>query len=325
MPSKTGWVPCHISPVSLVVLLKTEKKGKAGMDEHTWLIERFEAERPQLQAIAYRMLGSAPEAEDAVQESWLHLVRADRSTISNLGAWLTKAVARICLDMLRARKLRREVSLEASVPESITTELGGINPEEEAELAESVGLALLVVLDQLAPAERLAFVLHDIFAIPFDEIALILEREVPATRQLASRARRRVRGVETTPNVGVIRSREVVTAFLAAAREGSFEMLLALLDPDVVFRADRVAVSRGVAEEIHGVEACARLLTGRTRLGIRFARLVLVDERVGVVVAPRGHLLLLLLLTIREGKVIEIEAVADPAHLHQMHLAVLDI
>jgi len=294
------------------------------MDEHDWLVERFEAERPQLQAMAYRMLGSLPEAEDAVQESWLHLVRADRSTVKNPGAWLTRAVARICLDMLRARKLRREEALEAFVPESITREQSGFDPEEEAELADSVGLALLVILDRLSPAERLAFVLHDIFAIPFDVIALILERGVPATRQLASRARRRVRGAETASNEDVIRSREVVDAFLKASREGSFETLLTLLDPDVVWRADRVAVSRGVAEEIRGAASVARLLTGRTRLGTRFARPVLVDGTVGVVVAPRGRLLLLLRLMIRGGKIVEIEAVADPAHLHQVRLAVPD-
>jgi RNA polymerase sigma factor (sigma-70 family) len=293
------------------------------MDEHDWLVERFEAERPQLQAMAYRMLGSLPEAEDAVQESWLHLVRADRSTVSNLGAWLTTAVARICLDMLRARKLRREESLEAFVPESITREPGGIDPEEEAELADSVGLALLVVLDRLSPAERLAFVLHDIFAIPFDEIALMLERSETATRQLASRARRRVRGAETACNADFIRSREVVTAFLTASREGSFETLLALLDPDVVLRADPVAVSQGVAGEIRGAASVARQLTGRTRFGTRFARPVLVDGTLGVVVAPRGRLVLLLRLTIRSGKIAEIEAVADPAHLHQVRLAVL--
>src|SRR5215467_2417164 len=304
------------------------KEGRAGMDDHDWLVERFEAERPQLQAMAYRMLGSLPEAQDAVQESWLHLVRADRSLVKNLGAWLTTAVARICLDMLRARKVRREESLEASDPESLIRELGGIDPEEEAELADSVGLALLVVLDRLAPAERLAFVLHDIFAMPFDEIACILEREVPATRQLASRARRQVRGREPACHADFIRSREVVTAFLTASREGDFKSLLALLDPDVALRADRVAVSRGaaggVAGEIRGAAAVARLLTGRVRLGARFARLVLVDGTVGLVVAPRGRLLLLLRLVIRGGKIAEIEAVADPAHLHQVRLAVPD-
>jgi RNA polymerase sigma factor (sigma-70 family) len=289
------------------------------MDEHDLLVERFESERPQLQAMAYRMLGSLSEAEDAVQESWLHLVRADRSSIKNLGAWLTRAVARICLDMLRDRKLRREESLEASVPASITREQGGIDPEEEAELADSVGLALLVVLDRLSPAERLAFVLHDIFALPFDEIAFILEREVPATRQLASRAR----GAETPSYADVIRSREVVTAFLAASREGSFETLLTLLDPTVVWRADRVAVSRGVTGKIRGAASVARLLTGRTRLDTRFARLVLMDGSVGLVIAPSGRLLLLLRLTIRDGKIVEIEAVADPVHLHQLRLAVL--
>jgi len=294
------------------------------MDEHDRLVECFEAERPQLRAMAYRMLGSLPEAEDAVQESWLHLVRADRSTVSNLGAWLTRAVARICLDMLRARKVRREEPLDASVPASITGVQGLIDPEEEAELADSVGLALLVVLDRLSPAERLAFVLHDIFAIPFDEIALILERGEAATRQLASRARRRVRGAETASGADCIRSREVVTAFLTASREGSFETLLALLDPDVVLRADRVAVSRGVAGEIRGAASVARLLTGRTRFGTRFARPVLVDGTVGVVVAPRGRLLLLLHLTIRGGKIAEIEVVADPAHLHQVRLAIPD-
>jgi RNA polymerase sigma factor (sigma-70 family) len=299
------------------------------MDEHDWLVERFEAERPHLQAMAYRMLGSLPEAEDAVQESWLHLVRADRSQVKNLGAWLTRAVARICLDLLRARKLRREESLEASVLESITREPGLIDPEEEAELADSVGLALLAVLDRLAPTERLAFVLHDIFAIPFEEIALILQRKVPATRQLASRARRRVRGAQTASDADDIRSREVVTAFLTASREGSFETLLALLDPDVVLRADSVAVSLGaaggVAGEIRGAAAVASLFTtGRTRFGTRFARPVLVDGTVGVVVAPRGRLLLLVRLVIRGGKIAEIEAVADPAHLHQVRLAVPD-
>ncbi len=298
------------------------------MDEHDWLVERFEAERPQLQAMAYRMLGSLSEAEDAVQESWLHLVRADRSSVKNLGAWLTTAVACICLDMLRARKVRREESLEASVPESIIREPGGIEPEEEAELADSVGLALLVILDRLAPAERLAFVLHDIFAMPFDEIACILERSATATRQLASRARRQVRGAEPACHADFIRSREVVTAFLTASREGDFKTLLALLDPDVALRADRVAVSRGaaggVAGEIRGAAAVARLLTGRIRLGARFARLVLVDGTVGLVVAPRGRLLLLLRLVIRGGKIAEIEAVADPAHLHQVRLAVPD-
>lgn len=296
------------------------------MDEHDWLVKRFEMERPQLQAIAYRMLGSLAEAEDAVQESWLHLVRADRSALKNPGAWLTRAVARICLDMLRARKGRREESLEASMPDSITQDPGGIDPEEEAELADSVGIALLVVLDRLSPAERLAFVFHDLFAIPFDEIALMLERSETATRQLASRARRRVRGAPTALDVDFIRSREVVTAFLAASREGSFDALLAILDPNVVVRTDRAAVSRGAAKEIRGAQAVARafkLLLERTQ----FAQLVLVDAAVGMVIAdplaPRGWFPLLLRHTIRDGKIVAIDVVADPAHLHRLRLTVL--
>src|SRR2546425_6376403 len=188
------------------------------MDKHEWLAEQFEAERPHLRAVAYRMLGSLSEAEDAVQESWLHLSRSDTSGVENLGGWLTTVVARICLDMLRSRNSRREEPLEASVPEPITSREGGIDPEQEALLADSVGLALLVVLDTLNPAERLAFVLHDIFAMPFGEIAPIVGRSVTATRQLASRARRRVREAATAPDVDRARQRAVGDAFLAASR-----------------------------------------------------------------------------------------------------------
>jgi RNA polymerase sigma factor (sigma-70 family) len=294
------------------------------METHNWLAQQFEAERPRLRAAAYRMLGSLSEAEDAVQEVWLHLSRSDMSTVSNLGGWLTTVVARVCLNILHARESRREESLEASVPMSRTPREGGIDPEEEALLADSVGLALLVVLDTLAPAERLAFVLHDIFAVPFDEIAPLVERSPTATRQLASRARRRVRGASREASADLVSQREVVDAFLAASREGSFDALLALLDPDVVCRADRVAVSRGVTGEIRGAAAVARQLTGRIRLGTQFAQPVLVDGTVGVVVAPRGRLVLLLCLTIRGGKIVAIDAVADLAHLHQLRLAVLD-
>lgn len=290
------------------------------MDKHDWLAEEFETERPHLRAVAYRMLGSLAAAEDAVQETWLRLSRSDTSTISNLGGWLTTAVARVCLNMLHAQKARREESLDISVPEPLTRAFGGIDPEEEAELADAVGLALLVVLDTLAPAERLAFVLHDIFAVPFDEIAPLVEREVPATRQLASRARRRVRGAAKEADADLTASQDVVNAFLAASRGGDFDALLAVLDPEVVFRADRVAVSRGAAGEIRGAAAVVNQLAGRTQ----FARPVLVDGTVGIVVAPRGRLVLLLRLTIRGSKIAEIEAVADPAHLHQMHLAALD-
>ena len=294
------------------------------MDERQWMVEQFEAERPHLRAVAYRMLGSLAEAEDAVQESWLHFSRSDTSTISNPGGWLTTVVARICLNMLHAREARREESLEASVPGPVLSREGGIDPEEEALLADSVGLALLVVLETLSPAERLAFVLHDIFALPFDEIASIVERSPTATRQLASRARRRVRGAPRVADADLSASRAAVDAFLTASRNGDFDALLAVLDPEVVFRADRVAVSRGAVGEMRGAASVARQLAGGARFGTRFARPVLVNGAVGFVVAPRGRLVLLLRLTIRQGKIAEIEAVADPAHLHRLRLAVLD-
>lgn len=292
------------------------------MNTYDWLAQQFEWERPRLRAIAYRMLGSLSEAEDAVQETWLHLSRYDTNTISNLGGWLTTVTARVCLNMLHTRETRREESLEASVSAPIVSSEGGIDPQEEAELADSVGIALLVVLDTLAPAERLAFVLHDIFAVSFDEIAPLVERSPTAARQLASRARRRVRGVGMEADADLATSREVVEAFLAASRSGDFGALLAVLDPDIVFRADRVAMSRGAAGEIRGAHACARQIMGRLSW-TRFAQPVLVDGVVGLVVAPRGHLVLLVNLAIRGGKVAEIEAVADPVHLRQVHLAVL--
>ncbi len=290
------------------------------MDERQWLAEQFEAERPHLQAVAYRMLGSLSEADDAVQESWLHLSRSDTSGIKNLGGWLTTVVARVCLDMLRSRKSRHEESLEASVPEPITSHEGGIDPEQEALLADSVGLALLVVLDTLSPAERLAFVLHDIFAVPFDEIARVVERSETATRQLASRARRRVRGATMVKDADLTSQREVVDAFLTASREGSFDALLAVLDPDVVFRADRTAVSAGGSGEVRGAPAVARQFSGRAQ----GAQPALVNGAVGVVVARRGRLFLVLSLMIRHGKIVEIDAVADPARLRQLDLAVLN-
>src|SRR5439155_21282594 len=235
------------------------------MNEYEWLAEQFEATRTHLQAVAYRMLGSLSEADDAVQESWLRLSRSDTSSIENLGGWLTTVVARICLDMLRSRNSRREESLEAAVSESIESREGGIDPEQEVLLADSVGLALLVVLDTLNPAERLAFVLHDVFALPFDEIAPIVERSPTATRQLASRARRRVRGTTTVKDPDLTHQREVVDAFLAASREGSFDALLAVLDPDVVFRADRTAVSAGGPEEVRGAPLVAKQFSGRAQ------------------------------------------------------------
>jgi len=269
--------------------------------------------------MAYRMLGSLAEAEDAVQEAWLHLFRSDTSTVSNLGGWLTTVVARVCLNMLHARASRREESLEASVPVPITGREGGMDPEEEAELTDAVGLALQVVLDTLAPAERLAFVLHDIFDVPFAEIAPLVERSPTATRQLASRARGGVRGSAMVKDADLASQREVVDAFLAASREGSFDALLAVLDPEVVVRADRAAVSRGAAREIRGAQAVARQFLGRAQT----ARPVLVDGAVGIVVAPRGWGLLLYRFTVRGGKIVAIDAVADPADLQQLHLAIL--
>jgi RNA polymerase sigma factor (sigma-70 family) len=289
------------------------------MNTHEWLAEQFEAERPHLRAVAYRMLGSLTEADDAVQESWLHLSRSDTSGVKNLGGWLTTVVARICLDMLRSRSSRREESLEASVPEPITSRESGIDPEQEALLADSVGLALLVVLDTLTPAERLAFVLHDLFAVPFDEIAPIVGRSEAAARQLASRARRRVRGGATEPDADLTRSREVVDAFLAASRGGDFDALLAVLDPDVVFRADRTAVPAGASREVHGASAVARLFSGRAQ----GAHSALVNGTVGVVVARRGRLFLVLNLTVTRGRIVEIDVVADPTRLRQLRLSVL--
>jgi RNA polymerase sigma-70 factor (ECF subfamily) len=300
--------------------MREQNEGREPMDEHQWLAERFEAERPHLQAVAYRMLGSLSEAEDAVQESWFHLSRSDTSGVENLGGWLTTVIARVCLDMLRSRKSRREESLEASMPEPITSQRGGIDPEEEALLADSVGIALLVVLDTLSPAERLAFVLHDIFAVPFDEIARVVERSETAARQLASRARRRVRGVATVPDADLTSQRKVVNAFLAAAHAGNFDALLAVLDPDVVFRHDLTAVPAGASPEIRGAASVAREFSGRAQ----GARSALVNGFVGIVVAWHGRLFLVLNLTITHGKIVEINVVADPARLRQVELAVLD-
>jgi RNA polymerase sigma factor (sigma-70 family) len=300
-------------------MYEKQSKGMEPMDKHAWLAEQFEAERPQLQAVAYRMLGSLSEAEDAVQESWLRLSRSDTSSIENLGGWLTTVVARICLDMLRSRKSRREESLEASVPESIRRRESGTDPEQEALLADSVGLALLVVLDTLAPAERLAFVLHDIFAIPFEEIAPIVERTPAAARQLASRARRRVRAGARTEDAALSSSREVVEAFLAASRAGNFEALLTVLDPDVVYRDDRTVSAVGATREIRGAASVAKEFLGRAET----ARPVLVDGSVGIVVAPYGRLLFVANLTITDGKITEINVISDPPHLSQLRLSVL--
>lgn len=295
------------------------------MDERDDLAERFEAHRARLRGVAYRMLGSLSDADDAVQEAWLRLSRSDASEIESLGGWLTTVVSRVSLDMLRSRGSRREDPLDERVPATPAAAGagGGADPEQEALLADSVGLALLVVLETLPPAERLAFVLHDLFGVPFDEIAPIVERSPAAARQLASRARRRVQGAPATTEADMARRRAVVDAFLAASREGDFEGLLALLDPDVVLHADRAILPPGAPAETRGATAVARRQLAVSR-GARFARTALVNGRPGVVVAPGGRLLLVLQLTIEAGRIAVIDALADPERLARLDLAVLD-
>jgi len=242
------------------------------METHDWLAERFEEHRTHLRAVAYRILGSISDADDAVQEAWLRLARSDSSQVENLGGWLTTVVARVSLNMLQSRKTRREDPAGSHLPEEIAGSAEGAGPEHQAMLADSVGLALLVVLDTLTPAERLAFVLHDMFAMPFEEIAPIVERSPAATRQLASRARRRVQGADTAPDADLTRRREIVQAFLAASRNGDLGALVAVLDPDVVVRADQAVVRTGAEPEVRGVDAVAAIFLGRARA----ARLALI-------------------------------------------------
>jgi RNA polymerase sigma-70 factor (ECF subfamily) len=292
------------------------------MEKHEWLAEAFEVERPHLQAVAYRLLGSLTEADDAVQEAWLHLSRSDVSTVKNLGGWLTTVVARISLNMLRSRKLRREEALEDSVLEPDPRASGVADPEQEALLADSVGLALLVVLEALSPAERLAFVLHDVFAVPFDEIAPIVERSEAATRQLASRARRRIRGGARVQDEHRAASRDVVDAFLAASRDGNFEGLFALLDPDIVYQADYGLALAGKSQVIRGAADVVKQARVFMRL-VRFAQPALVNGAVGIVVAPYGRLRYVAHFTITGGKIAEINVIADPTRLSQLHLSIL--
>jgi RNA polymerase sigma factor (sigma-70 family) len=293
------------------------------VDERDLLAESFEANRTHLRAVAYRMLGSVSEADDAVQESWLRLNRSGAGDVENLRAWLTTVVARVCLDMLRARRSRREEPLGAHVPEPIVSREDGVDPEHEALVADSVGLALLVVLETLAPQERLAFVLHDMFGVPFDEIAPIVGRSPAAARQLASRARRRVRGATPTPEVDLARQREVVDAFLAAARSGDFEALLAVLDPDVVLRVDRGAVPRGASREVRGAPAVVGQVRTFARLAA-FARPALVNGAAGFVVAIRGRPLAVAGFAVAHGRIVEIDLLADPARLRELDLTLLD-
>jgi RNA polymerase sigma factor (sigma-70 family) len=298
------------------------------MDEHDWLAQRFEANRTHLRAVAYRMLSSLNEADDAVQEAWLRLGRSDTNGVENLGGWLTTVVARVCLDMLRSRTSRREEPLGQSpgahVPEPIVSrQEDGIDPEHETLLADSVGLALLVVLETLSPAERLAFVLHDMFSVPFEEIAPIVGRSPIAARQLASRARRRVRGAAPVPDADLGRQREVVDAFLAASRGGDFDALLTLLDPDVVLRADSGVVPPGASREVRGAAAVAEQALTFARLS-PFVRPALVNGAAGVVVAPGGRPFAVMGFTVTRGKIVEIDILADPARLRRLDLAVLD-
>jgi RNA polymerase sigma-70 factor (ECF subfamily) len=293
------------------------------VDEREWLADRFEEHRTHLRAVAYRMLGSVSEADDAVQEAWLRLSASDAREIENLGGWLTTVVGRVCLNMLRSRRTRREDPLEVRVPEPIVSREDGLDPEHEALLADSVGLALLVVLETLTPAERLAFVLHDMFAVPFDEIGPMVGRSPAAARQLASRARRRVQGEAPAPDPDLGRQREVVDAFFAAAREGDFEALVAVLDPDVVLRSDGGAARPAATHVVHGAEAVARRAMTFARLS-PFVRPALVNGAAGVVVAPRGRPFSVMAFTVRNGKLVAIDGLADPERLKELDLTVLD-
>jgi RNA polymerase sigma-70 factor (ECF subfamily) len=292
------------------------------MDEQRWLAEGFEEHRPHLRAVAYRMLGSLSEADDAVQEAWLRLSRSDADGIENMGGWLTTVVARVSLNMLRTRKSRREEPLGVHVPDPIVSRADGTDPEPEALLADSVGLALLVVLEQLEPAERLAFVLHDMFAVPFDEIGPMVERTPTAARQLASRARRRVQGAAPAPDADISRQREVVEAFFAAARDGDFDRLVAVLDPDVVLRSDGGAERPTHSVLVHGAAAVAARAMTYARLS-PFVRPALVNGAAGVVVAPHGKPFSVMGFTVRDGRIVEIDSVSDPERLSRLDLAVL--
>jgi len=292
------------------------------MDEPDWLAERFEEHRVRLRAVAYRMLGSLSEAEDAVQEAWLRLSRQDPSGIENLAGWLTTVVARVCLNVLQSRKSQREEPLEGHVPDPIVSPEDLVDPEQQALLADSVGLALLVVLDTLAPAERLAFVLHDMFDVPFDEIAPIVGRSPDAARQLASRARRRVKGGAPVPDPDLARQREVVGAFLSAARDGNFDALVTVLDPDVVLRADAGAVA-SASRVVRGADAVAKMALAFAQLG-PFARPALVNGAAGIVAAPGGRPVSVLGFTVRGGKITEIDILADPERLSRLDLAELE-
>jgi RNA polymerase sigma-70 factor (ECF subfamily) len=291
------------------------------MDERDWLAERFEEHRTRVRAVAYRMLGSLSEADDAVQEAWLRLSRTDTSEVENLGGWLTTVVARVSLNMLRSRNVRREEPIGVYVPDPIVDRADGTNPEHEALLADSVGLALLVVLESLSPAERLAFVLHDMFAVPFDEIAPIVDRSPEAARQLASRARRRVQGESTVPDADLNTQREVVDAFFAAARDGDFEALLEVLDPNVVLRGDLGPLGR--SREVRGAAAVAGQAHSYSRLDL-LVQPALINGVVGAVSTLDGQPFAVGSFTVRDRKIVAIDILADPARLRRLDLTILD-
>jgi RNA polymerase sigma-70 factor (ECF subfamily) len=293
------------------------------MNNHNWLMEEFEAHRNHLQAVAYRMLGSLSEADDAIQESWIRLSRSDTSRVENMGGWLTTIVSRVCLDMLRSRKSRREELTMDSILEPVTSLQDRSDPEHEALMADSVGFAMLVVLEKLNPAERIAFVLHDIFALSFSEIAPIIGRNEAATRQLASRARRRVRGVESTLKTAeaeLKRKRELVDAFIAASRNGDFAKLLTVLDPNVVLRNDTAFPPASNTPVLHGSQAVAKAFVGRAQ----GAQPVLVNGSVGVVVGPFDRPIFVLEFKIVDGKITEMDMTAEQARLRQLDLALLN-
>jgi RNA polymerase sigma factor (sigma-70 family) len=290
------------------------------MDERDWLAQRFQEHRPRLRAVAYRMLGSTSEADDAVQEAWIRLSRSNTGEIDNLEAWLVTAVGRVALNMLRSRRRRREEPLEAHLPDPIVDRADGIDPEHEALLADSVGLALLVVLETLTPAERLAYVLHDMFSVPFDEIGAILDRSPDATRQLASRGRRRIRGADTTPDADPAARQEVVAAFLAAARDGDFDALVAVLDPDIVLRED---TGSGTILEVRGAENVARRARAASQLGLD-VRPALVNGAPGWVALLDGELFAIGALTPRNGRITTMDILLDPARLARMDLTAFD-
>ncbi|MFJ3824393.1 RNA polymerase sigma factor SigJ [Streptomyces nodosus] len=293
------------------------------MDDEKQLAERFQAHRGHLRAVAYRMLGSLSEAEDAVQEAWLRLSRSDVSEVENLGGWLTTVVGRICLDLLRSRGARREEPLtDTFVPDPVVTPLDRVDPEQQALLGDSVGLALMVVLETLGPAERLAFVLHDLFAVPFDDIAPVVGRTSVATRQLASRARRRVQDAEPAADPDPGRRREVLEAFLAASRGGDFDALVAVLDPEVVLRADAGALATGMAASkvLRGAKSVAEgafMFRGTSR----YARLVLVNGEIGLVTAPEGRPVSVMAVTVADGRITRIYILSDPERLERLDLA----